>query len=566
MNSSKIIIACVCCALAGGALGFGLGRMGAGGTANRAEKSGGAGDSKDSKAANGRQGSGKSAGPGELYPGIAGLKTVAEWRGYLERWIAAECPEKNLGHARECLRRWAEQDADAALAFVHASPRFTHRNSAYAIPLGIIGRTQMPRVIEWLRQNLSEVDRNHAGECVIGDIMRDYPEQAMELAVADQIPVSEYFFSHIIQMMAQVSLEDARRMFVSLPDNEKAAAAGGFAVALARSDARGAVEWCLQQQGKPYAQSAFDSVLRTIAQTSPSELPALVERFGSQLNDDILRSSMYYVTSLDPAIALDVLQKLPAEKRQRYGNDVVLTLFTTDADQAVAAARVLLPESGQFDQIYRGYELWAYSDRKAAEAWLDSEADAGLREQIRMKQMAQGDPMGFLSSVNAVADDSFTAQRIDEALKLAGEDKMPEAVNWLLANPGQITGKRLRQLGQMTRDGVPITLPDISAMPDGAARQTTINYFSDEWVNSGNWNNAAELIPMMADARKQDALRFKIFTAMMRQPAQRESARQWLATQPLSAEVRASWESLTGAATTEGEDDEVIMLHPFPVH
>lgn len=548
MKPSKIIIACACCALAGVAVGFGLGRSGIGG-GNLV----GAAPGKKTNAAN------DTSSPAdaersrremidEYYPDIAGLKTPAGWRGYLERWVAAECPDKNLGCARECLRRWAEHDADAALAFVHASPRFAQRNSAYAIPLGIIGRKEMPRVIGWMRGNLPEVDRSAVGECVIGDIMREYPRQAMELAVADEIPIPAYCFTQIMQMMARVSIADAQQMFTDLPESEKTAAADGFAMALARNDPKGAVAWCMQQQGAPYGQSTMEAVFRTIAQTAPAELPALFDLHGAQLSEDILRSTMYFATSQNPAVAIEIMQKLPPEKRQRYGSDIVLALFDTDADQAVAAASVLLPEAAQFDQIYRGFEMWAQSDRKAAEAWLESEADAGLREQIRTKKQVESDPLGFLTSAGAHGNDSFAAQRVDEALRILSDHNAPDAVGWLLANPEQITAQRLSQVRRMAGGNIPITMPDICAMPDGGARQATIGFMADTWVAAANWNDAAELVPMIDDAGRRDALRFKIFSAMMAQPSHQENARQWLATQPLSAEVRASWEAVAAGS------------------
>ncbi|AWI08494.1 hypothetical protein [Ereboglobus luteus] len=66
--------------------------------------------------------------------------------------------------------------------------------------------------------------------------------------------------------------------------------------------------------------------------------------------------------------------------------------------------------------------------------------------------------------------------------------------------------------------------------------------------DTGLGRTARARTALVTDFGKQDALRFKIFSSMMSNESEREAAREWLATQPLSDEVRASWETLAEAA------------------
>lgn len=98
-----------------------------------------------------------------------------------------------------------------------------------------------------------------------------------------------------------------------------------------------------------------------------------------------------------------------------------------------------------------------------------------------------------------------------------------------------------------------MSLENIAAIPEGNAREALIDFVTDGSIQRRKWQAASEMLPLVDDSGKQDMLRFKIFSSMMDHESEREAACEWLATQPLSDEVRASWEAIVGPATIDEE-------------
>ena len=141
MKKSQFLSACICCVLAGIALGMGLARVtGLGNGQERAtngKKTATA--SRDIKPVE----TGRAAGDGE-FSDLAGLKTPEQWRGYIERWIAAGCPPK-------------------------------------------------------LQKNLPRIDRGAVAQRMIMTLKDTHAEAAWVLARADNIQVRPTFFGQIMQ-------------------------------------------------------------------------------------------------------------------------------------------------------------------------------------------------------------------------------------------------------------------------------------------------------------------------------------------------------------------------------
>jgi len=565
-NNFRVLFICACCVFGGAALGVVVDRaLGGGGRANAVLTNA---KPKDVGARASNNGVAKIGSDAKNFPDLAGLNTAAQWQEYIERWLAAGSPEKNQPNVGECLRRWSEADAEGVLAFVHGAKQFPRRNEAYALPLAVIGRENVQRVIGWLQQNLPEKDRGNVAEMTIAEMEDKHPLEAWTLAMADNIPVRLPYVRGILMSMLKTNPAEALRVMDSMPDERKADVAQSFAAAWAGMDSQAALAWCVAQKEKSFANDVAWAMLYYFSDKKPSEFCAAVERLG--VTPD---STNYYIllnnlARNDPLVALEVLQKMPKEQMQRYGDSVVRALFQTDADQAVAAAQVLFPEGEREKQIFESYQEWARSDRKAAEEWLAREADSGLREQIKMGQLATNDPAAFLASIGPATDLSgaFMSRCLDDALIRSGFEQSGEALRWLLANPDQITNARLSTLSRHSREStVPAMIENIPNIPEGKSRDTLIGFTAEQSIRERNWDTAADLLPLVADSAGQDKLRYKIFSGMMSNPSERDAAREWLATQPLSDEVRASWETLaapTEGATNDG-DDEIVEMRPF---
>ncbi|MDF9833671.1 hypothetical protein M2103_001903 [Ereboglobus sp. PH5-5] len=552
MKNPKVLLMCFCCALVGVVLGVGLGRVSESGDGTKSD----AGKNPaviDSQGATSKSG-GKADASGE-FPDLAGLKTPEQWRGYIERWMTAGCPPGQQKNVFEGLRRWSEVDADGALAFVDGAAKFPVRNEAYAIPLAAIGTKHLGHVIGWLQKNPNKSDSGRIAEMVILKLKDAHPEEAWKLALADAIPVSPHYFGEIMQSMLKTNPANSLRVLESLSDYGKDDVTGDFAVAWLKMDEKAALEWCARQQDKSYGSEMFSNILNYYAKENPSAMLAAIEKLGAVFKQNQHYGFMYELARKDPLVALEVLQKMPADMMGQYGNGVIWELFKTDVDQAVAAAQVIWSdEVNRSDNLWRNYANWARSDRKAAEAWLENEADGTLREQIKTRQLLQDNPTAFLGSVGANINSPLMKNYINEAMWMAARHGQSDAaLRWLLANPDQITQSRMNDFlyrGVSNWKSV-LTPTNISTISEGKGRETLIDFVAEASTQSQDWRSAVELLPLVTDSGKQDALRFKIFSSMMSRESEREAAREWLATQPLSEEVRTSWEALAGPATRE---------------
>lgn len=575
MSFPKIIIFCLACALAGAGAGFGAGIFSARFAPRAPAKSAQqrqpqtAGDNADDDERD-------SARKWEIemnkeHPDIANFTTPAEWRAYLEKWVAADYPNGNSGAARECFERWSKNDPDGALEFIRGAPDFPDRNMACAKPLAQIGRTAASRIVEWLWENLAKADRDKVADEVIFDLCYRKPyagRQAAELALAGGISARPVSFGYVMEALARSNVADALEVFAKVPDSARDDAARYLISAWKKKDFDAAVDWCATQHGTPHEKTIMREMLDDCARDRPAEMPALVARLGVDLGDSNYSYAIDRVFSDDPLAAFELLKMMPPEKRGNHAWELVGALLKTDPDQAVAVAQLLLPADRQADVLYRNWLDWARSDRQSAEAWLDALPDAVLRAQLKTMNMSETEPLAFLSLVDSSAAGTFSDRQIATALYSLGSDYahsgLDAAKRWLLAHPEQINKDTLAcGIKASTPD---FTLAEIGTLPEGQARDLVLASMEDRWLWARDWEQLSEAIPLYENAAKQDALRFQVFAKMYLDGGKesgkdvgkdgtqnggkgsaREAASQWLATQPLPDEVRESWEALAKA-------------------
>jgi len=553
MNRRAYVIN-ICCLLAGGLLGVALSH----GFWMRS-------DSKTAAAHRQTQGAGKTAAArvaaqeGDGSDGgrsvVDGLVTQDDFRGFLQRWVDADCPADASDDAEECVRRWAKIDPRAALAFVSEAAKFRDRNDSYVIALSEMGKNDIHGVVAWINSNLAKDDAESIARDVMRNLIENAPAQAGEFLLSGLIPDSGgYQSAAILRILMRKSPQEALSLFERFTDNNKERDVEVLVDEWARGNWKAAADWCEQQQGKPYAKLAIRSLISRVAFKNPEQAAGLIERFGVDLgqNGNLIGVIAYG----DPLVAMDLLKKIAPENRNPTAvENIVRQLFSENPEYGLQAARALYPENELPYVMARSYSQWINSDRKAAEAWLAALPDADLKSKIQTMQTAKENPSAFLAAMDANETakgewKSTVGMALDDVL---GEQ--PEAgFDWMLRNPEYIDDYRIKRA--LDASGGEIGLEKIEAMPEGAARDTVLLSSATYWAGHGQFEQAESALPSIENPQAQTALRFKIFSEMAKNSIRSREASQWLASQPVSQEVRESWEAI---ANSEPVDDRVVL-------
>jgi len=553
MNRRAYVIN-VCCLLAGGVLGVALSH----GFWMRS-------DGKTAAAHRQTQGAGKVAaaqesdGPDGERSVVDGLVTQDDFRGFLQRWVDADCPADASDDAEECVRRWAKIDPHAALAFVSQAAKFRDRNDSYVIALSEMGESEIHGVIAWIKGNLVKADAELVARSVLYKLTENAPAQAGELLLSDLFPDRYYPATSVLRALVAKSPQDALSLFERFTDGDKERNVGDLLVFWARKDWKAAVNWCERQQGQPYAENAIRGLIDGMALENPEQAAGLIERFGVNLaqNGELIG----IIARGDPLVAIDLLKKVAPENRNSSAiENIVRTLFFENPEYGMQAASVLYPEDELPRVLTASFSEWIVSDRKAAEAWLAALPDADLRSKIQTMQTAKENPAAFLAAMdtNTAAKGEWKST-IDKAVDSALSQQPAAAVDWMLINPEYITDYRIkRAMGQLGGE----MMEKIGTLPEGVMRDTVFMSVATYYAGAGQFEQAASLLPSVTNPQAQTALRFRIFSEMARNPARSSEANQWLAEQPVSQEVRKSWQAIVNA--NNEPDDEIVEMHVFP--
>jgi len=553
MNSRAYVIN-VCCLLAGGVLGvaliYGLGARSAGKTTSRPRQTQSAG--KTASAHENKDSDGKSSIVGRLV-------TQDDFRGFLQQWIDADCPRDASDDAKECVRRWAKIDPHAVLAFISESAKFRDRNDACVGALSEMGKNDIPGVVAWLKDNRDEKEAVWLARCVLDNLTKSAPVQAGELLLSDLLLAlleqSGYQALDVMRELAKKSPRDALSLFERFPDGAKEASAAYLTSSWAQENWQAAADWCEKQQGRPYAKAAIMGLLQQEAlQGEPEQAAVLIKRFGVDLSQNVHLIDM--IASRDPLVALDLLKTVSPENSYypMVAGTIMRTLFSENPEYGMQAARALYPENESPRAMAALFSQWINSDRKAAEAWLAALPDADLRSKLQTMQAAKDDPAAFLAAMNANASaknewKGTIETTLDTTMLMA---RPREAFDWMLDNPEYITDLRVKR-AMRGIDGE-VGLEKIEAMPEGAARDTVLMTAGAYWAQAGKFDQAESALPSVTDPQAQTALRFQIFSEMAKNSAHASEASQWLAGQPVSQEVRESWEAIVNNKPAEDAD------------
>jgi hypothetical protein len=542
----RLVLSCLGCVVLGGALGFGMARLfppengDGGGRAYRDGRTAGA--TGTNAAQNGQTG----AAAQKNNP----LENTAtdKLRSRLETWLAAGAPDGSAREAAlECLAEWARRDAQAALQFVHDAPAFPGRNEACALPLACIGREDMPAAIAWLRANLPEYDWAYVAQDVIAHLAHDAPQQAAELALADGIAAGPHYFGEIIKSLMRTSPDEALALFERLPESGKNRAAVDFVSAWLQTDPASALAWCERHRDAPFAELLKRGLLRDLMGTSSPHLEAMLDRLRLTPRQMDWDWGNYCQRFPDKALAR--LQALPDEISSASAGPLAKALLSTGSpDEALEVLKLCLPPGEVGPALYDSWNIWARSDRKAAEAWLETVPDAEIRGQLRNRARAEDNPVEFLQTAGADADPEAVYQAGANIAIYKENADMGVWLDFLGRNPGYFQDGRVRHMvGWLVMNGVepPAMLAVIEQIPPGLARDRALASAAAAWAGKGDTSLAASLASAIDDPDTRAAQLFGVYGEMRRRdPA---AASGWLAAQPLPPEVRASWEAIAKA-------------------
>lgn len=482
---------------------------------------------------------------GPAGPSAAANDTTKD-QAQIVAWLAAQGPLRDWPEINRCLTRWARADPWAALAFVHQAPRFPERANALCIPLSFLARSAPASVADWLRTQQPAANRKELATQVIASICDENPHEALALARADQIPVETNTLGYVLGCLAQREPAQAALLFSGLASDQKDDAAERIGRAWAEKDPDSALRWCDKLRGQPGEDLATRGVLSALADRDAKAAGAALERLlpSAETIDSILRQIAY----LDATTSLLIAARLPAAQQRAAAKAVVEATFGTAPDRALALARANLPAPEFTSIVTSGWQEWRRSDRPAAEAWAANLADPsllGLFADVQLQESANADPALFLSCLATLPTSNAESPAIEAALSNLPADV---AARWITDRPDAVAPAFAARIAAnyFRADREAATLWAHS-LPPGTARDRALATTAQTWIESGDTATAALTVEAIADPRLQTAARFQIFSTLCQQD--RPGALRWLATQPVSPEVRINWEILATEGT-----------------
>ncbi len=468
-------------------------------------------------------------------------------RRQLTALLASANPLRDWAKIDQVLLEWSCNDPWAALDFVRQAPRFPMRNNALAGPLARIAHSTPAAVADWLRQTMAETDRRRIADQIVSMIAEDYPREALALAAEADLNVSTGLIGYTVGELARTAPDEALAMFATLTETERNQAAMMVAQNWTANDPEAALRWCESLRGQSCAAAASTGVLLKLNEEDPATAAAALLHLKPP--PDAVCDALRAIAEADPALAFSTAASLPAEQKPRAAKTLAEAAFGADPDRVTALVRSQFPDTEAQPLISQGWTAWRDSDRPAAEAWADNVADPALRRLlagIRLTDMVESDPTLFLASIDAVPGAQPEADSIRTALA-----NLPagDAARWVAAHPTVADPTTaVRAFETYFQSDSAAATAWAHSLPPGALRDHVLVSVSENWGRTSERANVEAALAAISDPQLRTSSRFRAFSSLFStDPA---AARNWLAAQPLSAEVRASWEAI---AATQGD-------------
>lgn len=471
----------------------------------------------------------------------APARSLPEDIARLRRWVEGEDAELTRAQAGEIVRRWAATDAAAALGFVAGAKRFPDREAALAIPLAALARRDVRGVIAWIQQYGTEEQRGHLATRVIDQITRDDPGAALEVALADHMPVGMRQFSRILDTMMSRDPAEALRGLARLsPEGQNMAARGLFRTWYEK-DPAAVLEWLNGQNRAAFYGPALGGVLAAAAHRGdPAVLRSLMERFKPSPSE--LRG-LVFEDELNAETQLTVLQSLSGQDRTRAIAQFVRENLEGSPEGMLHLVTSLLPPAARADALEMGFRQWLRSDRPAALNWLAGLQDPvlaqGLRTELERIE-ARANPEAYLRQMEAHTLSPGDGRRSATALMVWAREDPAAAAAWLTRNVGRVLPDAAENVAAeyVRRDPAGGTAW-IAGLPKGPVQDAALAAAADSRSRRGDIEGATDSVNAIGDSSRRVAAMYSVFSALVQKD--QGTALRWAEEQGLAEETRLSW-------------------------
>lgn len=463
----------------------------------------------------------------------------ADPRKWLEAWVAAGAPDEQRDEAMGMVELWSDADARAALEFVANAARFPMRLFALAVPLAKLCAKDFAFTLQWMQTHLTLDDRQNVGSEVARSVGELNPALGLELAFAPDLPVDRGTIGELITTLVRTQPAQALAYFARFSEQGRREYADALAAAWFETDREGALRWCAAERATLHGPAALKGVLEAAARTSPEQIPEIIRRLA--IGPDDLAGIEFSFDTSDVALAL--LPHLPESSRRDAVAGVVRDELSRDPRLALQLARQSLsPESGN-QVIQEAWEMWRHSDAKAALAWAGQLEDPVLRLQLLGEPadpLLKMNPAGFLAAAESAGAGAKKPEHINEAIYAVANTDPQAAAAWIDRLPGIAAPPLVTEVASdwLGRDEE-AAWRWISSLGATATRDAALAGAISHFLDRQQLSQASVALSAVADPKSQTALRWRIVQTL--QYRDEDAARRWLATQPISNEVRESW-------------------------
>jgi len=464
--------------------------------------------------------------------------------------LSAPNPLNNWSEITTHLTLWAERDPRATLDYVARAPRFPMRNSAMAIPLAAMARTDPAPVADWLRRNVGETDRRRITDEIVSTIAESNPHEALALSIDPSLNSESYLCAYALGHLASTSPADALEVYATLPGPTQTQAAQLIGDAWAKLAPQAALSWCESLTDAPARNAAATGIIDSLAMKDPQQAAAALVRLHP--SSEATCSALRTLAQSNPALALSCIPQLPSEVAPAAAKAVAASAFWAAPDQITAVLCTKVPQAELPAVLQQRWNDWREYDRKAADEWAEALAAPTLRGYLLDQQLnasAESDPAAFLASVDAVPGADLERNPIQKALK-----NLPpaEAARWIATHPNQVATTTAASIASafVQQDSTAASTWAF-ALPPGELRDQALAGVATSCTGERT-AIANQALDTIADAKSRTRARFEIYQSLLTQNS--ESARAWLATQPLSPEVRETWETIASTIRPSPDD------------
>ena len=463
----------------------------------------------------------------------------------LQRWSQGKEPALKREEALKLLEDWSVIDPQAALAFVVNAPRIPRRNQVYAIPLAVLCARDSKTAINWIYQNIAvNEDRTQIAESVIARIKDGAPLAALELADAPNIPVHIEYFGELMGVIARTRPQVALQQLERLTSTGQQTVVGTMLNYWAQTNPREALTWYLSSQRK-YPEAAA-LLIEGCMKNGAFQLGTLIQQMG--LTGAGADAVLVKLSRRGVLVDSQELGLLSAEEKMNVARQISWKL-EENPDRVVGLLKVTLPPAQQADAIFRGWESWLRSDRKAAVAWLEQQPDRQLADELNQRMQLQelaSDPVKALAALPSITDADKRKRSATEALDRLASDNPELAIAWLSQHqteslPDGVYDELARDY--LRRDDA-AAMDWIAKLGNGEAKDGALCAAAEYWSGK-ELDFATTSMAAIGDTQKRQACMFSLYTQLVRKDS--ATAEQWLEQQGLSLEVRQSWKALASA-------------------